>query len=107
MVENLLYVNYCPKKSVEEVMNPEFIKNVSRDSVFNLKTNHIFIDYCLELDHPEYNGPRLSEELKSFLIEVRINLLDLIIKKLTVIKLFRDMVQSKRKLFTGLKGNML
>lgn len=72
IVENLLYVNYCPDKCLKLVMDPECIKKISRDNVFNLKENYLHIDYCLELDHPSYNGQRLSLEMRNFLTEVSI-----------------------------------
>lgn len=53
-------------------MDPETIKKVSNDNVFNLKSDYLFIDYCLELDHPQYDGLRLNIEMKNFLLEVNI-----------------------------------
>ena len=70
VLQTLLRSNICIEKIVKEIMKPEFVNKMARRDYYSLKSPYLVIDYCLELEHPEYNGPRLEKEALSTLLKV-------------------------------------
>lgn len=66
----MLQVNFYSEKALKIIMEPEFIKNLSKGNIDQLERDYMVIDYCLELEHPEYNGPRLKKSIRNYLVKV-------------------------------------
>ena len=66
----MLQVNFYPEKIVEQIMKPEFINKVCKNDIYKLDREYLMIDYCLEIEHPQYTGPRIRRDLLQFLIKV-------------------------------------
>lgn len=66
----MLQVNFYPEKALHMIMAPEFIKKLSSENINNIERDYLVIDYCLEIEHSEYNGPRLKKSIRNFLLKV-------------------------------------
>ena len=66
MMSNLLQVNFYSEKALNLIMDPKYVDESSKGSAYNLNTQYLKIDYCLELDHPQYTGPRLRTDFLEY-----------------------------------------
>ncbi|XP_058793809.1 uncharacterized protein LOC131665740 [Phymastichus coffea] len=65
-----LLMNFFSKdteKLCRKIFDPKFIENFSKNDYYNLNYEYLQMSYCLEFDHPEYNGPKLDEGVVDFL----------------------------------------
>ncbi|XP_014219343.1 FAST kinase domain-containing protein 5, mitochondrial-like [Copidosoma floridanum] len=65
-VYTLMYitqVNYYSEETLSYFMSREFIEKLSQGNWNKLNREYLILDYCLEIDHPEYRGPRIEKNL--------------------------------------------
>lgn len=66
----MLQSNYFPEEIVKHIMDPEFITALSKGDVYNLRYQYLQIDYFIEIEHPDYKGPRVSKDIMDILVKV-------------------------------------
>lgn len=66
----MVQVNFYPKNALHMIMTPEFINKLSGGNIDSLERDYLIIDYCLDIEHPEYNGPRLKKSVRNYLLKV-------------------------------------
>ncbi|XP_023248454.1 FAST kinase domain-containing protein 5, mitochondrial-like [Copidosoma floridanum] len=85
-VYTLMYitqVNYYSEETLSYFMSREFIEKLSQGNWNKLNREYLILDYCLEIDHPEYRGPRIEKNLlehlkgTSYFLSLRIFVLSL------------------------------
>ncbi|KAL7295185.1 hypothetical protein TKK_0011491 [Trichogramma kaykai] len=69
IVHYLLKKNIYHEDLVKKVMDPDFVKKVAKDSYWTLNMHYLAIHYSLEIEHPEYDGPKLEEKALDILLK--------------------------------------
>ncbi|NP_001135929.1 FAST kinase domains 5-like [Nasonia vitripennis] len=65
----MLQVNYYPENLLKFVMEPRFLNKLCDNNIHKLDREYLVLDYCIELEHPEYVGPRLRKDINHFLLK--------------------------------------
>lgn len=71
----MLQVNYYPENILKSIMAQEFVNKSCDNNIHKLDREYLVLDYCIELDHPEYVGPRLRKDIQHYLLKVNISFL--------------------------------
>ncbi|NP_001135930.1 FAST kinase domains 5-like [Nasonia vitripennis] len=65
----LLKQQVYPEEILKRILDPDFVNRTSNSNVYKLDRNYLDIDFYLEFEHPEYNGPRLRKDLVNHLMK--------------------------------------
>lgn len=63
---------FYPEKILKRIMEPDFMNQISDGDIYKLGPGYLDIDYCIELAHPNYDGPRVRKDVLSYLLKVNI-----------------------------------
>lgn len=55
---------------IEHIMAPKYIHKICNGNYTRLSREYCVLDYSLQVEVPEYNGPFLQSSLRSFLEKV-------------------------------------
>ncbi|KAJ8678571.1 hypothetical protein QAD02_014358, partial [Eretmocerus hayati] len=58
-INYMMQMDFYPEEALEYIMSPDFYKRAY--DTYNLDREYMMLDYCIEIDHPEYHGPRLPK----------------------------------------------
>ncbi|OXU28449.1 hypothetical protein TSAR_016739 [Trichomalopsis sarcophagae] len=58
-----------PEEILKHILDPDFVNKTNNSNVYKLDHNYLDIDFCIEFEHPEYNGPRLRKDLVNHLMK--------------------------------------
>lgn len=70
MIGFMSYVNVYPKDLIKLVMSPEYIHKTCSGNYRYFSREYCVLDYSLQLEVPEYDGPFLKPEQRSFMTKV-------------------------------------
>lgn len=68
----MLKQQFYPEEILKRILDPDFVNKISDSNLYKLDRNYLDIDFCIELEYPEYNGPRLRKDVVNFLMKVKI-----------------------------------
>lgn len=74
IIHSALVMNYYSQELEEvckKIFNLEFVEKFCKNDYYYLNREYLEMNYCLELEQPEYGGPTLDKEIIHYLCKVR------------------------------------
>ncbi|XP_014219342.1 uncharacterized protein LOC106647449 [Copidosoma floridanum] len=68
IVQSAVNLNYYPEKALKQIMDPEYTKRHFIHE-YRLISEYLKIDYCIEIEHPQYDGPRIQKDQINLLLK--------------------------------------
>ncbi|XP_058788707.1 uncharacterized protein LOC131662795 isoform X2 [Phymastichus coffea] len=65
----MLKVNYFPEDIVNKIMAPDFINKFCDNKFSTMDREYLDMSYCLQIDHPRYQGPQLRKDQLNYLLK--------------------------------------